>query len=153
MYGCSAGSRTEQPIKEQVQKTDVKPQEDSHATGNLMIVQSCLEFLPDTTLSRSSKVQLSGDLRPFWRVSGRVRNGCAYDVSDVTFFIVVYKKGSSYEQLDTSELTFKGTIAAKSTRGIEEDVQLRIAIRDGSWGWNIYPISGQLSPIERFQKF
>lgn len=146
MYGCDAGSRTEQLSKEQAQKTDVKPQEPDSRAYVSSVVQSCLAFLPDTGLSRSSSVPITGDLRPLWRVTGRVHNNCERDILDVTFFIVAYKK-DSFEQLDTSELTLKGTIAAHSTRGIEENVHLRIAVRD--WGWNIYPTSGRLGPVQQ----
>jgi hypothetical protein len=148
MYGCDAGSETAQPQAQKAQANSMvtprptvplKPQE----------IAGCLSILSrDTTLTRSSRFQLSGDLRPFWRVSGRVQNTCPYNISNATLFVVVFKKGGSYEELDSSELILTGTVAANSTRGIEEDVQLRIATRDGGWEWNIYPISGQLGPLQ-----
>ena len=145
MYGCDAGGRTEQSSKAPARKIDVKSQESDGRENVTSVIQSCLVFLPDTTLSRSSSVPITGDLRPLWRVSGRVRNNCQREISDITFFIVAYKK-DSFEQLDASELTLKGTIAAASTRGIEENVHLRIAVRD--WGWNIYPTNGRLGPLQ-----
>ena len=96
-------------------------------------------------LAKSSVVPVTGDLRPFWRVSGRVRNNCQRDISDVTFIVVVNKKDTN-EQLDTSELILKGTTAANTTRGLEQDVHLRIAGRE--WDWNIYPINGRLGPVD-----
>jgi len=89
---------------------------------------------------------VTGDLRPFWRISGRVRNNCPRELTDVTFSIVVVKK-KTYEQLDTSELTVKGTIPPYSTRGIEENVHLRIAVPD--WEWNITPSRGGIGPIQK----
>jgi hypothetical protein len=133
--GCDAGS--EQSIQKQVpqtaQEAEVKPN-----------LQLCLDVLPGTTLARSSVIPM-GDLRPLWRVSGRVSNNCYSEMSDIKFFIVVSKKKNS-EQLDTAELILRGTIPAHSTRGIEEDIHLRIAVRDGDWQWNMYPVDGRFVP-------
>jgi hypothetical protein len=155
VYGCDAGGRAEQPSQRQAQTKDVKSHESDGHENVTAVIQSCLAFLSDTTLSKSSSVPITGDLRPQWRVSGRVRNNCERDISEVTFFIVAFKK-DSFEELDTTELTLKGAIAANSTRGIEENVQLRITLKDGAWAWNIYPTSGRLGPMQPqsdFQKF
>lgn len=96
---------------------------------------------------------MTGDLRPLWRVSGRVHNNCYREIWDITFAIVVYKKDrfgridtNTAEQLDTSDLILKGPVPALSTTGIEENVHLRVAVRDGVWGWSIYPIDGRFGP-------
>jgi len=135
VYGCGAGSEqsTQKQIPKTAQAAEVKPD-----------LQFCLGVLPGTTLSRSSVIPM-GDLRPLWRVSGRVHNNCYSEMSDIRFFIVVSKKDSS-EQLDTAELTLRGTIPALSTRGIEEDMHLRIAVRDGDWQWSIHPVDGRFVP-------
>lgn len=141
-YGCNAGTKSAQP---QAQKDSMVTPAPTFPLSPREIA-GCLSILSgDTSLARSSRFQLSGDLRPFWRVSGRVQNTCPYDISNATFFIAVYKKGSNYGgvdknglldtagELDTSKLILTGTVAANSTRGIEEEVQLRVAAKEGSW--------------------
>lgn len=135
MYGCDADSQ------QSTQKQALKTAHEAEVKPNL---QYCLDVLPGTTLSRSSVIPM-GDFRPLWRVSGRVHNNCYSGMSDVKFFIVVSKKKDS-EQLDTAELMLRGAIPALSTRGIEEDIHLRIAVRDGDWQWSIYPVDGRFVP-------
>ncbi len=135
VFGCDAGSEqsTHKQLPKTAQEAEVKPD-----------LQICLDVLPGTTMLRSSVIPM-GDLRPLWRVSGRVRNNCYSEMSDIRFFVVVSKKNTS-EQLDTAELNLRGTIPALSTRGIEEDIHLRIAVRDGDWQWNMYPVDGRFVP-------
>ena len=109
------------------------------------MLKTCLEIdPPDTSLVRASSVPVTGDLRPLWRVSGRVRNKCPNEFYDVEYLIHVYRKNAIVE-LDSTELIISGTIAANSTRGFEQTVHLRI--NEQNWDWFLYPIKGKIGPV------
>ena len=147
MYGCdSIALHQETRQAAAKQEPQEKQQEFNSAASVASLLEACLSFLPDTTLARTSVIPVTGDLRPFWRVSGRVQNTCPRELSDVTFSIVVYKKPTA-EELDMSEFTLKGAITLYATRGIEENVHLRIAAKD--WTWSITPTKAQIGPVQQ----
>jgi hypothetical protein len=73
---------------------------------------------------------------PLWNVSGRLRNNCAKEFSEVKLSIHVFRKGTE-DELDSTELAVAGAIQPNSTRGFEQNVHLRIVAKD--WEWHINP--------------
>jgi hypothetical protein len=107
-------------------------------------LRECVEVASDTRLSPSSDKIVSSptaDLRPVWVVSGRVRNVCQTDLSDLSFRIEVSRKKTG-ELLDTAEILLKGTAFASTTRGFVQNVQLRIPSPD--WTWDMTPERARL---------
>jgi len=142
--GCDFVQR--EPTKHSgTQRPQEKRQEFESQAAVASVLATCLFVLPDTTLSATVEVPMGGDLRPIWRVSGRVRNICPREMTNVTFLIQVLKK-SDAEQLDTAEFTLNGSIAPNATRGIEENVRLRMATK--GWTWSAVPIRGQVGPVQ-----
>jgi len=97
----------------------------------------------DTRMGPSSSRIISGDVRPLWRISGRVQNTCGLAFADIVFDIHVSSKDGS-ESLDSDELTLKGTLAPYSTRGFVQEVQLRI--EQQGWNWNMSPSRAKIIP-------
>lgn len=126
-------------LSPQVRQTDANNEQSVQE-----MLKTCLEIIAtDTALARASSavVPMTGDLRPLWRVSGRVRNRCPNQFSDVTYLIHIYRK-NTIEELDSTELIISGTIEPDSTRGFEQTVHLRI--NEPKWEWNLYPIKGKI---------
>src|SRR5690349_8672259 len=67
------------------------------------------------TLQRSAAHPVSGDLRPFWIITGRVQNVCDYDLGRVTVRVWVYRRGHPEEILDTADVVIND-VPAKSVR-------------------------------------
>ncbi|MGH9773560.1 MAG: hypothetical protein ACRD50_01280 [Candidatus Acidiferrales bacterium] len=100
--------------------------------------------MPGTTLARSLDIPVTGDLRPLWRISGRIHNHCPRELTDLTFAVEVYKKGSS-EELDSAELILKETIPGFTARGFVEEVHLRLP--EKGWTWSIEPVKGKFGAL------
>jgi hypothetical protein len=88
-------------------------------------VEKCM-FEGDTqTLTPSSIFRTSGDIRPFWIATGKIRNQCDYDLTAVDIRITVHKKGSTTDVLDTADFTVED-VPANSVRAYRREVQLMI---------------------------
>jgi hypothetical protein len=92
----------------------------------------------------SSAVQpITGDdLRPLWRIAGRLTSACYVTFSDVAFDVTVTAKDGSV--LDSGELLLKGTVAPMATRGFEQQIHLRID--KPGWTWTMSPSRAQVVP-------
>ena len=106
----------------------------------------CIEVSQTDTWMVKSKDQIisspSGDLRPVWTISGRVRNSCPSDFSDLILRVEAFRKNTD-EQLDSAEVVLHGTTSAFSTRGFVQNVQLRIPRPD--YDWNMTPVGARLA--------
>lgn len=91
-------------------------------------------FIEDGVLHRSSTRSLSGDLRPFWTVSGRLKNISLTDVQSVTLRIEIHKGTYEGAVVDSADLVIDSLIPAGAMTSFSRDIQ--IMPPDGNWEWN-----------------
>ena len=82
---------------------------------------------------RSKTFRLDGDLRPFWIVSGRIRNHSALELRNVTFKISINSRATSSE-VDTANLAIDTDILPGSIGSFSREIQ--ILPPNGGWDWS-----------------
>lgn len=115
--GCNEPSQVPQPAKE-------NPQASIATTRQLPDneIHECVQG-SSITLTPSSTFRTSGDLRPFWMVSGAIRNKCDFDLKSVTVRITAYRKGHIEDTLDTADFTVND-VPFHSVRAYKREIQL-----------------------------
>jgi len=115
--GCNKASSVPQPVveKSQAPLPTVRKLPENE-------IRECVHgaFI---TLAPSSTFRTSGDLRPFWTVSGAIHNECDFDLKSVTIRVIAYRKGNSDDTLDTADLTVDD-VPFHSVKAYRREIQL-----------------------------
>jgi hypothetical protein len=94
-----------------------------------------LEF-SNLTMQKSSKFSISGDLRPFYRVAGRIQNNSAYTVIAVRVLVQV---STANGKQDSAVLNLKTYILPTEAQTFEQEIQLLPP--PGKWSWQYEALS------------
>jgi hypothetical protein len=102
--------------------------------------------LTDMLMSREPSVPLSGDLRPIWKVEGRIYNNDEYrTVSGLTIRISMNYKDTTIV-VDTEDIDLKTVIPPKGTRAFARRVQLLPPSKGAAFEWTYDVISVERQP-------
>ena len=85
-------------------------------------------MVPSTTRT------LSGDLRPLWVVSGRIRSTYPMDLKKVRIKIVAYEKNQPDNILDTAEFDVEN-IPSSETKGFRVEIPLLVKHQEFEFKW------------------
>jgi hypothetical protein len=105
------------------------------APAKPVVTTAQLEF-SDLEMRRSSKFSINGDLRPFYRVSGRIQNNSPYTVTAVRFFVQVWTANGKQ---DSAVLNLKTNILPSEAQTFMQDIQLLPP--PGKWNWQYEALS------------
>jgi hypothetical protein len=106
------------------------------APAKPIVMPTQLEF-SDLGMQKSAKFSINGDLRPFWRVQGRIQNHSPYaTVTGVRLFISVW--GTDGKQ-DSAVLDLKTNILPGQTQSFVQECQLLPP--PGKWNWQYEALS------------
>jgi hypothetical protein len=75
----------------------------------------------DLVMQKSPKFSISGDLRPFYVVSGRIQNNSRYTVTAVRLFVQVW---TANRKQDTAVLNLKTDILPSEAQTFQQGIQL-----------------------------
>ena len=100
-----------------------------------IVVPSQLEF-SGLSMQKSSKFSINGDLRPFYRVAGRIQNNSPYTVTAVRFFVQVWTANGKQ---DSAVLNLKTDILPSEAQTFEQEIQLLPP--PGKWNWQYEALS------------
>lgn len=89
--------------------------------------------LTEGNIRKSPAISISGDLRPTWIVSGRIRNHSAVDLQSVSVSVRIYSKAST-NLMDEAILKVDTNIPAHSVVSLSRNVQLLPP--DDAWNWD-----------------
>lgn len=90
----------------------------------------------DGEMRKSSAFRLSGDLRPIWIVSGRIRNNSSSELGHVTVRINVTGKATS-DQFDGATLKIDTDIPPGSVGSFTRDIQIMPPTVPWAWSYDI----------------
>ena len=94
-----------------------------------------LEF-SSLRMQKSSKFSISGDLRPFYLVSGRIHNNSSYTVTGVRFFVQIWTVEGKQ---DSAVLNLKTYILPDEVQTFDQETQLWPPL--GKWNWQYEAMS------------
>jgi len=97
----------------------------------------------DLTMVKSSAYRLSGDLRPIYIVSGRIKNATGFTVKDVQIQVHIIRKAGGLE-VDSSRLTVGTPIPALETISFRQEIQIQPS--QSAWEWTYEPIEAKIVP-------
>jgi hypothetical protein len=136
-------SKTEPPQAEQPKPSKEFEAELKRENDKKRLIDCVQVQREETRMEPSNTIRaITGDLRPRWRISGRVENSCALRFEHVVFEVAV---GTKDTPLDSGELTLEGTILPFETRGFVQEIPLRID--KSGWTWSIWPIRGEIQNV------
>lgn len=87
--------------------------------------------LSDLWIRPSANIPVTGDLRPLWRVHGRISNRSHYSATRVKLEVQIW---TETEMVDSAVLEIKAEILPGATRSFEQEVHL--APPKGKWEWD-----------------
>jgi len=102
--------------------------------------------LSQAYLSQRNMIPLSGpDLRPTWKVEGRLTNSSGYTISRVRLSISL-NDPSDHSQVDGAEIDLKIEIPPTETRGFSQEVRLLPPVNNHKieWTYDILLVEGHL---------
>jgi len=105
----------------------------SPATAAPALINPELIELTDGSMRRSKTFSVNGDLRPFWLVSGRLKNESSSELKSVTIRITVTSKASS-EVIDGATLQIDTDIPSGAVGSFAREIQL-MPPDTGGWDW------------------
>jgi hypothetical protein len=94
--------------------------------------------ISDLKLRKSTSIPVTGDLRPLWRVHGRVLNKSAYTVKSMRLLVQLWTK---QEFSDSAVFTLKTEIPPGAVRSFEQEIHLSPPA--AAWDWDC-----QISSVE-----
>jgi hypothetical protein len=89
--------------------------------------------LADLNLVKSDARRLSGDLRPFWIVSGRIENHTVLPVKNIRLRITLRYRGTLTD-VDSADVILKDELSAGTTSSFMQAIQ--ILPPDKPWEWD-----------------
>ena len=89
--------------------------------------------LTDLSLVKSDARRLSGDLRPFWIVSGRIENNTVLPVKNIHLRITLRYRGTLTD-VDSADVVLKDELSAGTTSSFMQAIQ--ILPPDKAWEWD-----------------
>ncbi len=90
----------------------------------------------DVTMQRLDQTALAGDLRPFWKVSGRIRNNSREYLGSLLLRIYVTERGRTQIQ-DEANLHLETDISAGSVGSFSRQIQLLPPQKAWSWTYEV----------------
>jgi hypothetical protein len=97
-----------------------RPSTVAAAPAKPIVAPSQLEF-SGLVMQKSPKYSISGDLRPFYVVSGRIQNNSRYTVTAVRLFVQVW---TANRKQDTAVLNLKTDILPSEAQTFQQGIQL-----------------------------
>ena len=94
-----------------------------------------LEF-SGLAMQKSSKFSITGDLRPFYLVSGRIQNNSSYTVTGVRLFVRIWTVDAKQ---DSAVLNLKTYILPGEAQTFDQETQLWPPL--GKWNWQYEALS------------
>ena len=116
-----------------VQDTAPTPVPTSTASTSPATINPELIELVDGQMERSKTFRLDGDLRPFWVVSGRIKNESSRELKSVIIRIDVTSRASS-QVVDQATLQIDTDIFSGSIGSFRREIQ--ILPPDAGWDWS-----------------
>jgi hypothetical protein len=116
LTGCGPSTPTAQPA----QKVETAQ------TAHDLSAEEIKQYLNGgtETIEPSTSQALSGDVRPFWFVTGKIKNTYSQDIKTAKIRVIAYDN-KTHEALDTAEFEV-GDIPANSTRAFKRQIQLMV---------------------------
>jgi hypothetical protein len=102
--------------------------------------------LLETSLAKSSTVPLGGDLRPVWRVQGRIYNNSDYKTVSSVKIRVFFVEGDGQLQLDGDDMDIKISIPPSEMRAFVREVRLLPPSdkrENYEWGSKVVEVRGE----------
>ena len=95
--------------------------------------------LLDGQMERANMVPVSGDLRPVWTVQGRVHNGSAAVIANLTVRVTMFD--SLDNAVDSANIELKGEIGPGTVQAFSRQVQL-LPPKNGkfNWSWEVVDV-------------
>jgi hypothetical protein len=119
-------------------------------------------YLRDLELRRSDTRAITGDLRPYYVVSGRIQNYTGETLGGVAIRILVESRGSldstsrDYNEhwllFDQADISIKGPIPDLSTKGFSQQVQL-LPPTGEPWTWEADVIEAENGKLRTLTPF
>jgi hypothetical protein len=78
------------------------------------------------TIEPSTSQAISGDVRPFWFVAGKIKNTYSQDIKTAKIRVIAYDN-KNHEVLDTADFEV-GDIPSNSTRAFKRQIQLMVKL-------------------------
>ena len=102
---------------------------------------SSLELF-DGEMRKSTAFRLSGDLRPIWIVSGRIRNNSSSEVGSVTIRISI-NATSTQDQFDGATLAIDTDIPPGSVGSFSREIQIMPPAVPWGWSYDIVKVTAK----------
>jgi hypothetical protein len=115
-----------------VEDTPSKPAPTNEVSASPAAISPRLIELVDAKMERSKTFRLDGDLRPFWVVSGRIKNESSMELKSVTIRIYVNSRASS-QVVDQATLQIDTDILSGSVGSFRREIQ--ILPPNTGWDW------------------
>lgn len=90
----------------------------------------------DTVMQRLDERALTGDLRPFWKISGRIRNNSDQRLGGLLLRVYVIERGGTEIQ-DEVNLRLETDISSRSVGSFSRQIQLLPPQKPWSWNYEI----------------
>jgi hypothetical protein len=91
----------------------------------------------DGSLQRLAERALTGDLRPFWLVSGRIRNNSSKMLSEVRIRIYINLRGKPGDVEDEAVIDIPTDISPASVGSFSRKIQLLPPQEAWEWDWTV----------------
>jgi hypothetical protein len=138
LFGCGAEQPFQPPEKQAASGTA------SPAVQTPFIYPKELE-VSDLWMRQSNITPITGDVRPFWRVHGKIRNSSNYSATRVKLVVHIWVPmappvplGMKTEMVDSGVLEIKSEILPGAVQTFEQEIHL--APPNGKWDWLCQPI-------------
>jgi hypothetical protein len=131
LIGCEDVGKTNSTDSQSVTSSAPTPTKPAPAT----IPQEQIELF-DGSMVRSNERILTGDLRPLWIVSGRIRNHSGEDIAHLRLQIQIFERQNEGNGTlrDVANLDFETDIPAGVVGSFSRQVQLLPPQK--AWDWN-----------------
>ena len=96
-------------------------------------------------MSRDLAVPLAGDLRPLWRIEGRIYNNSIQVVATVKLRITMNEKQYGIA-VDSDDINLKPNIPPGGVRGFAQTVHLLPPVKGEAFEWNYEVIQAEREP-------
>ena len=90
----------------------------------------------DASMRRSNQIALSGDLRPYWIVSGHIRNNSGEYLSDLQLRVYIHVRGSTEAQ-DEANLHIETDISPGSVGSFSREIQILPPQKAWDWSYEV----------------
>jgi hypothetical protein len=91
----------------------------------------------DTVMQHSDERMLTGDLRPVWIVSGRIRNNSMEYLGELHLRIHITPRGSTDEVLDEANLVIETDISPGSAESVSRKIQILPPQKAWEWTYEV----------------